>query len=551
LKQLRTDKFIFIPGISLFPTQENRSYRSIFFVIIILGIALRSWHFLYNRSLWVDEIYLSSSLLHMNIYELLTEPLDHQQKAPPGYLVLARLIFQFLGSSEYALRSLSFATGIGSLFLFRHIAVRLLPTGAALLALVIYCLGPHFIFHSVEAKQYMVELFCSMLAIYLFLQYAQKESTRDYVKWGLSGMLLPFFSFSSVFVLMAMLAAKGLQMLMDKNWNRLFTLAIPAFLWCSTGLLMHIFNESKNYDNDWLLYWFEIRDGFLPLPPTSLADLLRLAETSNWLVHYPLGLAYDFMEVNTDNFPPLLKMAALPVILMVAGAFGLYKNQKLFFLVFASLMLILFTVSALRIYPFYERLQFFLAPFLLIVLAQGFHMSLQNLLTRRFRFLILFLLLLGPVTRNVIDILQPKHFGGYKNATCRQSLQYINDRIQQGDGVYVYWVNQYAYNFYRQALPLKFNAFVGNDHRWSSKDLDDYLLKLREEIKSLQEKHDRLWVIYEKTYFVDIGDFDGKPEWYFHQHQVKPRMQAMILDLGVEMDSFETDQFKVLLIGKR
>jgi predicted membrane-bound mannosyltransferase len=108
-------------------------YQSTSFVLIIIcwGILLRLTDFLFNRSLWLDELMLALNIINKDFYQLLG-PLDHHQGAPAGFLMVEKLALQLFGNSEYALRLFPLISGIISLVLFYSLAKRTITPKASL-----------------------------------------------------------------------------------------------------------------------------------------------------------------------------------------------------------------------------------------------------------------------------------------------------------------------------------------------------------------------------------------------------------------------------------
>src|ERR1700676_670623 len=103
---------------------ENSVHRSstvILWAMICWGAILRLTQYLSNRSLWFDESLLTQNIVHRSFSELLN-PLDNNQAAPLGFLMLERFAVQVWGTSEYALRFLPFLCGLISLLLFHRMA---------------------------------------------------------------------------------------------------------------------------------------------------------------------------------------------------------------------------------------------------------------------------------------------------------------------------------------------------------------------------------------------------------------------------------------------
>ena len=68
---------------------------------IVFGIFLRLHQFLYNRSLWIDEISIA-----LNAANKPFTMLFHNQISPLGFLVIEKSLVYLLGNNEYVLRAL-------------------------------------------------------------------------------------------------------------------------------------------------------------------------------------------------------------------------------------------------------------------------------------------------------------------------------------------------------------------------------------------------------------------------------------------------------------
>src|SRR6187200_3669588 len=80
-------------------------------LLLLVGGSLRAASWLLDRDLWGDEAKLAVNIVQRSPVKLL-EPLDFDQGAPVGYLLLTKLVTTAAGTSEIALRFLPF---IGSL----------------------------------------------------------------------------------------------------------------------------------------------------------------------------------------------------------------------------------------------------------------------------------------------------------------------------------------------------------------------------------------------------------------------------------------------------
>lgn len=169
-------------------------------VFLALGIAVRTNRFLLDFPLWRDESFLAQNYLDRSFLQLM-QPLDDFQIAPILYLWLQQAILKLLGFSESTLRLLPFLCGVGSLFLFRHLAGCLLRGSAYLLAFGTFAVAYPLVRYSGEAKPYGSDMFVSLLLFTLAVQWCRQRGNRRWW-WALTLALPPALalSYPAVFV---------------------------------------------------------------------------------------------------------------------------------------------------------------------------------------------------------------------------------------------------------------------------------------------------------------------------------------------------------------
>ncbi len=106
-------------------------------LFLALGIAARVIRYALRFPLWEDEAFLAANLLHRGFGEL-AGSLDYYQVCPLGFLWVQLGAVRLLGFNEYVLRLVPLVCGLASLFLFRHLAGRLLRGTALVLAVAIF-----------------------------------------------------------------------------------------------------------------------------------------------------------------------------------------------------------------------------------------------------------------------------------------------------------------------------------------------------------------------------------------------------------------------------
>jgi uncharacterized membrane protein YuzA (DUF378 family) len=536
-----------IPETQRYIYGQNNIWRNIVLVIIGIGIAFRVFHYFDNRSLWVDEVYLGSSLIRMNFLELTAPALDYEQKAPIGFLWLVKLAVILFGKGEMALRLIPLLAGIATLFVFLPVARCFLKPLGVVVAVGILALAPPLVYHAVEIKQYSTELLATVVALYLYIQFYKKTDFKSVWLWGLSGAFIIWFSYAAIFILAGMAGGLGFYYLIRRDWPALMRTTLVGTLWLLSFVINYFLFTNKYADSAWLVIWFQKEAGFMPFPPTSLADLKWFGSTLYRVFFYPLGFIWQSPPLTTRLGNLLLRIPVLPFLYLSAGLIAVFKqNNKFFWVLFLPVLLTL-VASGLQIYPFYERLIVFLAPIFILFIAWGFDFLTHFLASAaRWRYLFAVLLLAVPLASSAIQVFNPEYFGGYKKAYHRETLLYVNDHFQPGDVVYVYWNVQHTYKFYKEAYGLKFNAIEGKDVRYASDSTEEYFRNLTPDFKKIAGKK-RVWVIYNKFYVIKIGDIVDTPAYYYAELIDGEKLINKFLAMGQERQTYKTVDVNVHL----
>lgn len=526
-------------------------WNAIAWCFLIIGIMLRLFHFLDNRSLWIDEAYLATSLIKMSFIELAHPPLEYEQKAPIGFLWTVRFLVLLFGKGEMALRLFPFLCGLTSLVVFLPVARFFLKPLGVVIAMGILALAPPLTFHSVEAKQYSSELLATVLALFLYIRFHQKLAYPSLLLWGLWGAVILWFSYSSIFILAGMAFGICLFYLVQKEWKALFKSILPFSMWAISFGINFLLFTYKHADSEWLTSWFRLREGFMPFPPSSLTDLKWFLMALYRILDYPLGLLWNFGAENITHLQAIIKttMSLLGLLCWGLGAASYFKNNKKLFLILLFPILLTLLASGLELYPFYERLLVFLAPLLILFIARGC-VTIINLFNSRFRvqYLLPVLLLAWPLWSSATQVARPELFGGKKNSTDREAYFYIKENFQEGDIVYVYWNVLHSYNYYKNVYGLTYDAVIeGSDVRLASTDLQDYFTRLKPEFDAVAKKK-RVWYMHHKRLKLNIGDFDGEPAWYHTQEvEAGDLFQEKFGSMGTAVHTFETSDIRVTL----
>ena len=167
-------------------------------ICIVYGVILHIVPYFYNRSLWVDEAMLVSSICTRSLTELVASPLDSGQSAPVGYLFVVKLITMLWNTSEAALRIFSLISAFVCMYLIYALLKDKVAPKFALFAVALFSVTNKYIYYGNEAKSYMSDNMFCLLVLYVWQKY--RENKIELYKLCLIYAVIVWFSFSAVFL---------------------------------------------------------------------------------------------------------------------------------------------------------------------------------------------------------------------------------------------------------------------------------------------------------------------------------------------------------------
>lgn len=526
----------------------DKSWLLILRLFLLFGILIRLFHFFYNRSLWMDEVYLSASLVKYNYLQLISEPLLYQQKAPIGFLLAVKAMVNLFGNdNEFSLRLIPLLSGLLSLFVFIPVSRFFLSQRASVISIGIICFSPALVYHSVEIKQYSTELLGTLLCFYLYVKFEQTSKLKTLILWGLLGAVVLWFSYSSIFILTGIALGRSLSFIQNKNWRMLFAGLLPYSMWVISFLINYILFTHKHTESEWIVYWFRSYENFMPFPPKSLHELNWFFINFYRLIDYPLGLLWNFNAVSNKIISVALKMPIVPIGLLLGGIYTYNKEKKIFVWILISPILLTLLASGLELYPLTERFWVFLSPVFILIIAKAFDLAIFKTKSQLLHHSLAVLLLLAPIIQSFMFVANPATFYVHKKSFQRETLKLINDRYQKGDMVYIYWNNLPGYRLYKGMYNLKFEAIEGKDVRQQATNFNDYYKQLKPDLDQLTGSK-RIWLVYNTKFLTDIGDGIDEPSWYY-QKNLNPTEQLLkaFIQMGKPVDKIESNDVSVYL----
>ena len=496
-------------------SSESEIQKKLIVTFLILGCAIRLFHFFYNRSLWMDEVYLSTSFVKMNFQDLISKPLFYQQKAPIGFLIAVKLIVNIFGYKEFFLRLIPLIAGLTAMFVFVPVVKYFLNGLGSALAIGIICLAPAMIYHSVEIKQYSTELLGTVLCLYLFIKFQNQKDFKSLMMWGVSGAVILWFSYSSIFILAAIAISIFCKLLFSGKIKPAMVTAFPFSIWFISFTINFLLFTHKHVESEWIVQWFRAYRNFVPFPPKSVADLQWFPINLYRMMDYPLGLLWNFNNIQSNK--PLViaaKMPFLPILFLIAGIYQSIKRKRTYTSIFILAITLTFIASGLELYPLTERFWLFIAPVFVVFIGEGFNTGAQKFKNPSIKYFLFSLVIFGPIFQAIASTAEPQSFYASKKSYEKEVLLYVSKNYKAGDAVYVYWNNLPGYRLYQQIYPLKYTAIEGSDQRFKAKNYDDYYQRLKPDFDKFKYNK-RVWLIFNTQFSTDIGDKIGEPKWYY------------------------------------
>ena len=476
--------------------------------ILAFGVLLRTIQYAAQGSMWLDELAIAINVSERGLRQLLFQPLDLRQVAPPGFLLLEKLGTELLGAGEAGLRLFPWLASLASLFLFWRVAARFASPLALAAGLLAFAASPSLVWYAGTAKQYSGDVAVTLLLVLLALRTEEERwSVRRAILWGLVGGTAILASQPAVLVA----AALGVVLLARRVWKRAPIAPVVALAggWAIGAAAVTVYSLSMVPPAVRGYMAGEWNESFLPAPWDGPVQLL-------WVPNRLLmSLSHLLIRVMPKSFPEILFVAAVGA-LAVAGAHRLVRLRR-GAAIFPAVPPVAGLIAALlRIMPLFNRLAMFFTPSLLLAAMVG-----ADEVRGRFRGrarAVATALTLGPFALPALAVvaLAPPP---YRAEETRPVLDELRARLEPGDAIYVYYVAGPAMRFYAPDI----EGVLGANHRADG-----------------------------RGYFRELDALRERPRvWFFHTHGYPCEPDAIrsyLEAIGTELDRIE-DPYG--LVGQR
>lgn len=489
LGTVREPVVVTTPNIAPAPHRSWWTTPAVVIMLVVLGIGLRAVALAGDRNLWIDESMLALNLVERTPARLL-EPLDWNQGAPVGFLLLTKGAISSVGASEVGLRLVPFVGSALGLVAFALVAWRLLPRPAAVIGVGLLAVSPYLISYAAECKQYATD---AAITAGLFLAGAGLlHRNAGFGRWAalsLAGAAAVWFSHPAAFVLGGIGTALLADAVVLKDRRRFLAAAGTVASWLVSFGVCYLVSLKDLGNNEFLLnYW----DGhFLPLPPKSPGDLAWLLDHFFAPFGYPGGLG------GTE-----IRAGGIAAVLFAVGVWGMWTERWPVAVAVVLPGVLALLASGLHKYPFAGRLLLFLVPVMVLGVARGAWTVFTSLRAVQpvAAYALLGVLVSAPCLEAYQELRRPMR---YEQIT--PVLAGVRERWLPGDCVYVYYGAEPAFTFYTREAPFPADAVViGTQAR---ADRAEY----RKQLLAFTGKS-RVWLVFSHRHQHEESDIVGYAE---------------------------------------
>jgi hypothetical protein len=249
-----------------------------------------------------------------------------------------------------------------------------------------FVISDDLVYYSSELKQYATDVAIALLCTLAALRVLEQRITARRVL-GLSVLaaIAPWFSHASAFVIAGVGTVLLGNALAARRWREAVALLAPTLLWSASFAASYVASRVQLSQYTTMFKFWEF--SFLPLPPRSVADWRLIGCSLLDVFVNPLDLVVpaggmaalvtsfrpDWSDLSQRMVVPALPWISVvpPIIYLTLGGTELLRRRATAAQILILPIMLAILASGLRKYPFHGRIILFLAPALLLLIANG------------------------------------------------------------------------------------------------------------------------------------------------------------------------------------
>lgn len=371
-----------------------------------------------GRTLWLDEAMLAISFNKRSFLELCMSPLEWNQSAPVGYLLVVKAIISLLGNSEFMFRLFSIVAYVLLLAVFYVVVRKIVELPYPMLCTAGLANVAFLLEYSNMFKTYICDALCVMLVLLLY--YFYQEQNLKFWMLCAAYFILIWFSNPVAFFAGGVVAYEVLRAMWKRDKAKFWRGIILGVTICVSFLIMY-------------LVWLRPT-----IATTNLSEFWEGYEFPFWIGSMEeLRSFFELIAFVTRGTGPLWKIILLLAVLAVVINVLFVRNDYVWAITIG--IMITLVASHFGFFPMSDRLFLFLIPILVLLAV----------------FTVKWLLHLGVRPEYgkpcmavvlVVFLVTGTGFAWYHEGIAyrdgeeaNESISYIQENITKDDLIYVYY----------------------------------------------------------------------------------------------------------------
>lgn len=322
--------------------------ESVAFLIVLACVYCSVKMNLVGRTLWLDEAMLAVSFNKRSLLELCASPLEWNQSAPVGYLLVVKVITSLLGNSEFMFRLFSIIAYVLLLAVFYMVIKKMVRLPYPMLCTAGLANVAFLLEYSNMFKTYICDALCVMLVLLLY--YCYQENKIKFWFLCVAYFVLIWFSNPVAFFTGGIVAYEVLRAMWQKDKGKFVRGILLGVTICASFLIMYVVwlkptiattNLSEFWEGYQFPFWIgsaEELKGFLELVAfvtrgtgklwkevlllaifAVLANMAKVRDDYVWAI--TLGIAITLVASHFGFFPmsDRLFLFLIPILVLLAA----------------------------------------------------------------------------------------------------------------------------------------------------------------------------------------------------------------------------------------
>jgi 4-amino-4-deoxy-L-arabinose transferase-like glycosyltransferase len=464
---------------------SNNPMKKIWIIvfILLLGISLRLYN-LGKYSFWFDEALgiLQARDLRVSMIE--------KNTVPPLYIFFLHY-WNRITDSEFGLRLPSLIFGSISILMTYLLGKLLFAEKVGLISAFLLAISPFHIYYSQEARMYSMVVCFTLFSIFFLIKSLRERKLSFWLGYIIFNLLNIYLHY------------------------------IGLFIWLAQNIFFLLFyrKSEKNLKKIWLSGNLLILFFFLPwltLLFAPLKNCLSMPLDCYWIPFWPPSVSLQSLFMTFKNFSigynatrvVYLSATTIFFFLFIKGIFVLRKQKSLIL----SLLCLFVPILGLFIISKFKSVyvdRYFIASSLfyyLIIAGEIGNLRKRWIALNLSVIFILSVFSLKNYYNNFLPRSFEEHLGVQRKKEHRSVAKYINEKFQEGDGIYHTCHNTiFPFIYYSDRLDSKLNREKNKNIRLSLSETKDRLIPLEFDLFGrcidrsgdiIPGNHKRIWLIF-------------------------------------------------------